>query len=50
MEPTQPNPIMMVLKQIWPTIYRVVNGSFYFLMSTIKSIIKMSIEQIKGNF
>lgn len=41
---------MIILKKIWPTIYRVINGSLYFLLNLIKSIVKMSIEQIKGSF
>lgn len=50
MQPNQPSPIMIALKQVWPTIYRVINGSFYFLLNLLKSIVKMSIDQIKGSF
>jgi hypothetical protein len=49
MEPNQPNQATIVLKQIWPTVYRIINGSVYFLLSTTKAIIKACIEQIKGS-
>lgn len=50
MGPQQPNQFTVILKQIWPTVYRIINGSLYFLLTTCKSIIKMSIDQIKGSF
>jgi hypothetical protein len=40
----------MIRKKIWPTIYRVINGGIYFLLYLIKSIGRMSIDQIKGSF
>lgn len=33
---------------IWPTIYRIINTTLYFFISLVKSIIKISIGQIKG--
>ena len=50
MGPQQPNQGMIVLKQIWPTIQKVINGTFYFLINLIKSIVRASIDQIKGSF
>ncbi|MEK7605216.1 MAG: hypothetical protein AAB478_01695 [Patescibacteria group bacterium] len=39
-----------LLKLIWPTVYRIINGGVYFLINLVKTIVKMSIEQIKGTF
>jgi len=33
---------------IWPTIYRIINTILYFILSLIKSIISIAINQIKG--
>ncbi|MBI5045022.1 MAG: hypothetical protein HZC02_03785 [Candidatus Levybacteria bacterium] len=37
------------LKSIWPTVYRIINNTFYFLLLFIKNLIKMAINQIKGS-
>jgi uncharacterized membrane protein len=42
--------IIILLKLIWPTVNRAINSTFYFVVSTIKSIVKSSIDQIKGGF
>lgn len=42
--------IIILLKKIWPTIYRLINSSFYFVIHIIKSTIKSAIDQIKGSF
>lgn len=39
---------MKFLLTIWPTIYKVINGLFYFLINLTKSIIVYGIRQIKG--
>jgi len=36
------------LKLIWPTIYRIINDSLYFLMSVVKSIVRIAKDQIRG--
>lgn len=36
------------LKSIWPTVYRIINGAFYFLLSLIKTFFKVAIEEFKG--
>ena len=33
-------------KQIWPTVYRIINDGLYFVLNTLKNIVKMAIEQI----
>lgn len=35
------------LIQIWPTVYRIINGIFYFLLSLIKQTVNLAIKQIK---
>jgi hypothetical protein len=50
MQPNQPSQFQIILKQIWPTIHRVITGTVYFILNLIKSIIKMSIDQIQGSF
>jgi len=35
------------LYNIWPTIYRVVNSAFYFLLNVIKKTVRLMIDQIK---
>lgn len=45
-----PNPIVVILKKIWPTIYRIVNGFFYFILNFIKTVVRLAIEQVKGGF
>jgi len=48
MQNGQPSPIVAFFKKIWPTVHRIVNSVFYFIMSVIKSIINGIISQIKG--
>jgi len=33
---------------IWPTIYRAINSFIYFLISLIKTVASIAINQIKG--
>ena len=47
MEP--PNRFTISLKQIWPTVYRVINGIIYFLLHFLKNLVQLSIKQIKGS-
>ena len=44
----QGNPVINFLKKIWPYIYRIINGIFYFIFSIIKNGVKSGIDQIKG--
>jgi hypothetical protein len=48
-ENTQESEFIRLLKKIWPFINRVVNTSFYFIMSLIKGIAKGISDQIKGS-
>ena len=50
MDPTmqQPSRIKIFLAQIWPYVYRVINGVVYFLFHFIINGIKRAIDQIKG--
>lgn len=36
------------LREAWPWIYRAINHSIYFLISLIKGIVKIAIDQIKN--
>lgn len=40
--------LKQTLIKIWPTIYRIINTVFYFLITTIKNIVLYAIKQIKG--
>lgn len=37
-----------VLKQIWPTVYKIINSSLYFLLTVIKSMIRTAMDQIEN--
>jgi hypothetical protein len=41
---------IILLRKIWPTVYRAINTIVYFIMHIIKSTIKSAIDQIKGSF
>lgn len=36
------------LKAVWPTVYRITNGFFYFLLTLIRGSVKLAIRQLKG--
>ncbi len=42
------NKFKTIAIKIWPTIYRIINTILYFFLSLVKSIIKIAIDQIKG--
>ncbi len=44
------NKFITFLKQIAPFVYRAIYTVLYFLLKSIKSIIKMIIEQVKGGY
>jgi hypothetical protein len=35
---------------IWPTVYRIINSTFYFLIRFIKSSVRLMISQLKGGY
>lgn len=39
---------MVLLKNIWPTVYRIVNGTFFFFFFLIKKIFFIAWQQIRG--
>ncbi len=43
------NKFLIILKQIWPTIYRVLNATLYFVFTVIRSLVKGGINQIKND-
>ncbi len=43
----QESNIKIFLKKIWPTTYRIINTSFYFIISVIRGIISIAFKQIK---
>lgn len=42
------NRLKIFLINIWPAIYRIINGFLYFLLSLVKAIVKIAVSQIKG--
>lgn len=38
----------IILKKVWPTIYRVINSVFYFLINVIKNFFKVAMDEFKG--
>ncbi len=48
MNPNTTTRFQAVMKQIWPTIYRIINNTLYFLIDIIRSGVKIAIEQIKN--
>ncbi len=40
--------LIAYLKQIWPTIYRIINGFLFFLYRLIRAGIAIAKQQIKG--
>lgn len=36
------------LYNIWPSVYKVINGTLYWLINFVKNLIKMMIGQIKN--
>lgn len=40
---------MKFVIQVWPKIYRAINGTFYFLLSLIKGIVVYAVRQIRGD-
>ncbi len=43
------NKLKIILIQIWPIIYRIINNSLYFLLTVIRGIVSYAIRQIKGS-
>lgn len=48
MNPNTPTRFQAVMKQIWPTIYKIINNTLYFLIDLLRSAVKIAIEQIKN--
>ena len=42
------NRLKTIAIKIWPTIYRAINLLIYFILSLIKNIVSIAINQIKG--
>jgi len=43
------NRFKIILIKIWPTVYRIINGFLYFILSLVKGIVSIAISQIKGD-
>jgi len=48
-ENKQQSPFIVLLKKIWPFIYRVINTVIFFLLSLIRGFFRMAFQMIKGN-
>lgn len=46
-ENTQQSQFIIILKKIWPYIYRVINTVLYFIIMIIKNFFKDAIRMIK---
>jgi len=44
----QQSKFVIIMKKIWPVIYRVINMVVYFLINLIKGFFKDAIRSIKG--
>ncbi len=42
--------VINFLKQIWPSINRILNAVFYYIMGIIKYFFKNAIKMIKGEY
>lgn len=42
------NRVIIFLKQIWPTVYRIINQGLYLIITGLKNSIRMAYQQIKG--
>jgi hypothetical protein len=47
---TQQSKFILILKQVWPYIYRVINSVFYFVVNIIRYFFKNAIKMIKGEY
>lgn len=47
-ENQQQLPVIVLLKKVWPYIYRVINAIFYFIIMLIKNFVRDAIRSIKG--
>lgn len=44
----QDNRIKYFLIKIWPSVYRAINTTLYFILGLLKSIVSYSIKQLRG--
>ncbi len=44
----QPSPLILLLKKVWPSVYRIINGGLYFVVHLGKILVSRSIDQIRG--
>jgi hypothetical protein len=42
------SPFIVLLKKAWPTIYRIINSTIYFIITTLKNVVKGIMDQLKG--
>ncbi len=40
--------LKVFLVNIWPKIYRLINSFLYFLLTVIRAIVKIALNQLKG--
>ena len=36
------------LKEVWPTIYRIINGGLYFIFTVIREFVRLAWQEIRG--
>ncbi len=44
----QPSQFYLIMKRIWPTIYRAINTIFFIIIKTIKAGVIIAYQQFKG--
>lgn len=42
------NRFKTIIIKIWPAIYRIINGLLYFLLTLVRAIVKIAVNQLKG--
>ncbi len=40
--------LKVFLVNIWPNIYRLINSFLYFLLTVVRAIVKIALNQLKG--
>lgn len=44
----QDNKFLYFLKRIWPTIYRIINTTVYFVFSIVRNLVQGALDQIRN--
>jgi hypothetical protein len=42
--------VILLLRRVWPFVYRIINAIFYFIVNLIKYFIANAVKMIKGEY